>query len=231
MAVTLPVSGIRMNIDFDPAEIDARYAKERRVRLKPEGHRQFGGLDDVLEYTDTNFYSARLVRPVIEADVEVTVLGGGFGGILAGAHLRDRCFDDIRIVERAGDFGGTRYWNRYPGVQCDIESYIYLPLLEETGYTPAQRFSDGSEILDHAQRIARHYDLYRAALFHTTVTAATWRPEESRWEVRTDRGDLLRSRFLVRANGPLSKPQLPRIPGFCRHDISHQPLGLRLHRW
>jgi cyclohexanone monooxygenase len=213
MTVTLPISGVTVNVDFDPAEIDTRYAEERRVRIKPEGIGQFNGLGDVLEYTDRDFYSTRIVRPAVEEDVEVIVLGGGFGGILAGAHLGDRGFDDIRIVEQAGDFGGTWYWNRYPGVQCDIESYIYLPLLEETGYIPNQRFSDGDEILEHAQRIARHYDLYRSAMFHTTVTAAIWLPEASRWEVHTDRGDLLRGRFLVRANGPLSKPQLPRIPG------------------
>jgi cyclohexanone monooxygenase len=232
MTVTLPISGVTVNVDFDPAEIDTRYAEERRVRIKPEGIGQFNGLGDVLEYTDRDFYSTRIVRPAVEEDVEVIVLGGGFGGILAGAHLGDRGFDDIRIVEQAGDFGGTWYWNRYPGVQCDIESYIYLPLLEETGYIPNQRFSDGDEILEHAQRIARHYDLYRSAMFHTTVTAAIWLPEASvggshrSWRPASRKVPGSRERAAEQA----ATPPDPGDPRFRRSDISHQPLGLRLHR-
>lgn len=218
MTVTLPVSGIAVTIDFDPREVDLRNTIERQKRINPRGAGQFQQIDEILDYTDTDFYTAKIDRPAVREDHEVLVLGGGFGGILAGVHLRDYGFHDIRIVEQAGDFGGTWYWNRYPGVQCDIESYVYLPLLEETDYVPNQRFSDGSEILEHAKRIARHYDLYHSAMFHTTVTSATWLSEERRWEVHTDRGDVLRCRFLIRANGPLSKPQLPRIPGIRSFD-------------
>ena len=215
MAVTLPVSGVTVNVEFDPTEVYARYSQERKARIRPEGVAQFQGLDDVLEYTDTDMYMPWTDRSAVHEEVEAIVLGGGFGGILAGAQLSDRGIREIRIIEQAGDFGGTWYWNRYPGVQCDIESYCYLPLLEETGYMSVQRFADGDEIREHAKRIARHYDLYPAALFQTTVTSATWLAESSRWEVRTDRGDVIRGKFLVRANGPLSKPQLPRVQGIA----------------
>jgi cyclohexanone monooxygenase len=211
--MTLPISGTPVNIDFDPTEIAVRYAREREARVRPDGLAQFEGLDDELECLDADMYTVLVDRPAVDENVDVIVLGGGFGGVLAGAHLRERGFDDIRLVERAGDFGGTWYWNRYPGVQCDIESYSYLPLLEETGYMPSKWFADGDEIRDYVQLLGRQYDLYRAALFQTTVTAATWLPDVSRWEVCTDRGDVLRGRFLVRANGPLNKPQLPRVPG------------------
>ena len=148
---------------------------------------------------------------------------------MVGAHLSERGIRDIRIIEQAGDFGGTWYWNRYPGVQCDIESYCYLPLLEETGYMPVQRFADGDEILEHAERIARHYDLYPAALFQTTVTSATWLAESSRWEVRTDRGDVIRGKFLVQCErSPQQAAATPR-PGdrkLRRQGFPHQPLGL-----
>ncbi len=56
------------------------------------------------------------------------------------------------MIEVAGDFGGTWYWNRYPGVQCDIESYIYLPLLEQLGTMPTLKYAYGPEIFAHAQR-------------------------------------------------------------------------------
>ena len=72
------------------------------------------------------------------------MIGGGFGGLLAGARLRERGVENIRIIEKGGDFGGTWYWNRYPGLACDVESYIYLPLLEELGYIPVEKYSRGA---------------------------------------------------------------------------------------
>lgn len=213
MTVTLPISGTPVAVDFDPAQIRQRYVDERANRLKPENLGQFQGISDVLELDSGDPYAEPVVRePVIE-EVEVAVLGGGFGGLLAGAHLTRNGVTDFRIIEQGGDFGGTWYWNRYPGVQCDVESHIYLPLLEETGYVPSKRYADGAEIFEHAQRIGTQFDLYRAALFQTAVTSTKWIEEKGRWEIRTDRGDVLSARFLLRANGPLNKPQVPRVPG------------------
>ncbi|MGB3371840.1 MAG: NAD(P)/FAD-dependent oxidoreductase [Rhodococcus sp. (in: high G+C Gram-positive bacteria)] len=213
MTVTLPISGIPVSVDFVPAEVRERYARERSRRLRPENLAQFQGLSDTLELDSIDRYADLEPREPVVEELEVAVLGGGFGGLVAGAHLTQNGVSDFRIVEQGGDFGGTWYWNRYPGVQCDVESYIYMPLLEETGYVPTQRYADGAEIFAHAQRIGRHFDLYRTALFHTAVTSAEWDDDSERWEIRTDRGDRLRARFLLRANGPLNKPQIPRVPG------------------
>ncbi len=214
MTVKLPVSGIPIEIDFDPAPIRERYAQERAKRLKEENLAQFQGLSTVRELHGADDpYTERVAREPVTEQVEVAILGGGFGGLLAGAYLTREGITDFRIVEQGGDFGGTWYWNRYPGVQCDVESYVYMPLLDETGYVPSQRYADGSEIYEHARRIGRHFDLYRTALFHTSVTEVTWRPDVDRWEIRTDRGDTLQARFVLRANGPLNKPQLPKVPG------------------
>jgi cyclohexanone monooxygenase len=214
MTVTLPVSGIPIDVDFDPAEIRQRYAEERAKRLKDENLAQFQGLSDVRELHGADDpYTERVERDPVTEQVEVAILGGGFGGLLAGSYLTREGITDFRIIEQGGDFGGTWYWNRYPGVQCDVESYVYLPLLEETGYVPTQRYADGAEIYEHARRIGKHFDLYRTALFHTSVTAVTWRQELERWEIRTDRGDTLQARFVLRANGPLNKPQLPKVTG------------------
>lgn len=215
MTVSLPKSGTQIEVDFDPAPIRARYAAEREARMRDDHLAQFQGLGDVRVVEDGDSYSAPIERDAVHEHHAVLVLGGGFGGLLAGAYLTQQGITDFRIVEQAGDFGGTWYWNRYPGVQCDVESYIYLPLLEETGYIPTKRYADGDEIFAHAQRIGRHFDLYRAALFQTSVTSLTWQEDSQLWEVRTDRGDVLTAPFVVRANGPLNKPQLPRVEGIA----------------
>ena len=141
------------------------------------------------------------------------IIGGGFGGLLAAARLQKAGITNIRIIEKAGDFGGTWYWNRYPGAQCDIESYMYLPLLEETGYIPKEKYSFAPEIFAHAQRIGKHCHLYARACFQTQVKEARWDEEAGRWTVTTDRDDVFQARFVVMSSGPLNRPKLPAIPG------------------
>ena len=141
------------------------------------------------------------------------IVGGGFGGLLAAARLQKVGITNIRIIEKAGDFGGTWYWNRYPGAQCDIESYVYLPLLEETGYIPKEKYSFAPEIFAHAQRIGKHFNLYERACFQTQIKEARWDDEERRWTVKTDRGDVFKARFVIMSSGPLNRPKLPAIPG------------------
>jgi cation diffusion facilitator CzcD-associated flavoprotein CzcO len=141
------------------------------------------------------------------------VIGGGFGGLLAGARLRQAGVGSIRIIEKAGDVGGTWYWNRYPGVRCDIESYVYLPLLEEVGFVPTEKYARGDEIRRHAQAVARKFDLYRDACFQTEVTSLTWDEPACRWTVTTDRGDRMTARYVIVSAGPFSRPKLPGIPG------------------
>lgn len=213
MAFTLPESNIPLDIDFDPEYLRQRFAEDKQARLRKDQLAQFQGLSDVLEVDDRDPFSEPITREPVTEELDVLVLGGGFGGLTAGAYLMQNGITNFRMVEYGGDYGGTWYWNRYPGVQCDIESHIYMPLLEETGYVPSQRYADGSEIFEHAQRIGRHYDLYSRTYFQTRATHAEWDEDQQRWEVTTDRGDRFRTKFFMRCNGALTKPQLPKVPG------------------
>ena len=143
----------------------------------------------------------------------MVIVGGGFGGMLTAVNLIRQGIRDFRIVEKGGDFGGTWYWNRYPGCMCDVESYIYMPLLEETGYMPTMKYAPATEIFEHCQRIGRQFDLYPHALFQTEIATAEWDDDASRWEVTTTRDDRLRARFFVTAGGILHKAKLPAISG------------------
>jgi len=191
-----------------------RYRDEREKRLRDDGNEQYVEVTgQFAHYVDDPYVDGPFQREALQDEVEVLVIGGGFGGLQAAARLRGVGIQDIRVVEKGGDFGGTWYWNRYPGAQCDIESYIYLPLLEELGYVPTEKYVRAKEILDYSQAIGRHFDLYEGALFRTEVTDMRWDDEISRWIVSTNRGDSLRARFVTMANGPLNRPKLPGIPG------------------
>jgi len=163
-----------------------------------------------------DLYAAWVPREPVVDEADVLVVGAGLGGLVSAARLREAGVRRIRLVDFAGDVGGVWYWNRYPGVRCDVESYIYMPLLEELGYIPREKYASGGEILAHARAIAKHYDLYRQALFHTTVTGMRWDDEAGCWRVQTDRGDSLRSQYVVLALGTLNEPRLPMIPGIER---------------
>ena len=211
------------DLGFDPAALRRRYREERDTRIRADGNEQYVEMAGRFEHlVDDPYVEPGFARAPLTDEVEVLVIGGGFGGLLMGAHLREAGVDDVRIVEKGGDFGGTWYWNRYPGAACDVESYIYLPLLEEVGYVPKEKYSGAPEILAHSRGIARKYDLYRGAIFQTAVTAMRWDESSGRWIVETDRGDALRARFVCMANGPLDRPKLPGIPGlesFAGHSF------------
>jgi len=201
-------------IGFDPEALRARYREERDKRMRPDGNEQYIETQgDFSRYVDDPYVDPGFKRAPINDAVDVIVVGGGFGGLLAAARLREAGVERIRIIEKGGDFGGTWYWNRYPGAQCDVESYIYLPLLEETGYMPKERYSYAPEILEHSRRIGEKFDLYRDACFQTQIKAITWSEEESRWIVTTNRDDTMRSRYVIMSSGPLNRPKLPGIPG------------------
>jgi cyclohexanone monooxygenase len=200
-------------VDFDPETLHAKYLAERDKRLREDGIEQYVEVKgDFSRYVDDP-YVERVEREPVFDDVDFLVIGGGFGGLLMGARLREAGFGKIRLVDKAGDVGGTWYWNRYPGAMCDVESYCYLPLLEELGYMPKHKYSFAPEILEHSQRIARHYDLYRHALLQTSITELRWDEKAARWIVSTDRGDKFRTQYVAMAAGPLNRPKLPGIPG------------------
>jgi cation diffusion facilitator CzcD-associated flavoprotein CzcO len=197
--------------------IKRRFAEERDLRLayRPEGTQQYTSeLQGALARYARDPYGGEIApRAPIQDTVEVLFIGGGFSALLTSARLREKGVESIRIVERGADVGGTWYWNRYPGVACDVVSYDYLPLLDEMGYVPTRHYAGGAEILEHCRAIARRYDLYRLAVFQTTVTSTRWLEDERLWELRTDRDDVMRARFVVCANGTLSKPKLAKIAG------------------
>jgi cation diffusion facilitator CzcD-associated flavoprotein CzcO len=197
----------------DTEALRRKYADERAKRLRPEGndqYRQFTGqFADMLE----DPYTERIEREPLRDHVTFAFIGGGFAGLVTGARLKEAGIADVRIVEKGGDFGGTWYWNRYPGAQCDTASMIYLPLLEETGHMPTERYVHAPEILEHCQRIAKQYGLYENALFHTRVTGLEWDDAAGRWIVRTDRGDEFTAQFVGWGTGPLHVAKLPGIPG------------------
>jgi cyclohexanone monooxygenase len=201
-------------LDFDPDQLRDRYRRERDKRLRPEAAAQYVRVEgDFRRYVDDPYVEPGFARAPLTDEVDALVIGGGFGGLLAAARLRGIGLRRIRIVEKGGDFGGTWYWNRYPGAQCDIESYIYLPLLEETGYVPAEKYSFGPEIRAHARRIGETFDLYKDACFQTEIRELRWLDDEKRWLVTTNRDDRMTARFVVMSNGPLNRPKLPGIPG------------------
>jgi cation diffusion facilitator CzcD-associated flavoprotein CzcO len=201
------------SLPFDPDALRDRYRAERDKRLRADGNAQYVEVRGEFAHFVEDPYVEPIEREPLHDEVEVVVIGGGFGGLLAGARLREAGFEDIRLIEKGGDFGGTWYWNRYPGAQCDVESYIYLPLLEELGYVPTEKYSRAPEILAHSQAIGRKYDLYRNACFQTEVTELRWDEAAKRWIVSTNRGDRMRARFVCMSNGPLNRPKLPGIPG------------------
>jgi cyclohexanone monooxygenase len=201
-------------LGFDPDALRRRYREERDRRLREDGNQQYIEVkDEFAHFLDDPYAQPGFEREPLCDEVEVLVVGGGFGGLLAGARLRQAGVEDIRIVDPASDFGGTWYWNRYPGIACDVESYTYLPLLEEVGYVPKEKYSFGKEILEHSQAIARKFDLYRDVCFQTRVEELRWDEDESRWIVSTNRGDRMKAHYLCLATGPLNRPKLPGIPG------------------
>ena len=209
-----------MSLGFDPNELTKRYATEREKRIRTDAEAQFVQLSHgspfANKYLEEDTYCQRVEREPIQDEREVIVIGGGWVGMLTAARLIQAGVTDIRIVESGGDFGGTWYWNRYPGAQCDIESYSYLPLLEETGYVPKLRYSFAPEIYEHAQRIGHHFGLYEKAVFQTWVTELRWLEDSDQWLVKTNQGDAMRARHICLGTGPANRPRLPGIPGVDR---------------
>jgi len=191
-----------------------KYRQERERRLRPDGQKQyFRSTGKVAANFAADPHKPVQARNPISEDIDVIVLGAGWGGIMAAYHLTQAGVTSFRNVDTAGDFGGVWYWNRYPGIQCDNESYCYLPLLEETGFMPSKKFADGSEIYQYSKDIAHRYGFADKALFHTLIDTLRWDEKIKRWRVGTNRGDDIRARFVILACGVLNMPKLPGIDG------------------
>ena len=202
------------DLGFDPDVLREKYRLERDKRLRAEGSDQYQEVSgDFSHYVDDPYVQTPISRAPLTDTMDVVVIGGGFGGLIAAARLREAGVEKIRIIEKGGDFGGTWYWNRYPGAACDIESYIYLPLCEELNYVPKEKYTHASEILQHSRKIAEKYRLYDDACLQTQVTELVWDDDAAQWIIYTNRGDAMGARFVVMANGPLNRPKLPGIQG------------------
>ena len=201
-------------LGFDPDALREKYRTERDKRLRTDANEQYQEIKgEYAAFLADPYIAHPTSRSPLTDDVEIAIIGGGFGGLIAGARLKELGFEDIRLIEKGGDFGGTWYWNRYPGAACDTEAYIYLPLLEELDYVPSQKYAHAPEILSHSQNIAKKYNLYENACLETEVTALNWDENASRWIIQTNRKDKFRARFVIMSNGPLHRPKLPGIQG------------------
>ena len=199
---------------FDPSALEIKYLQERDKRLREDGNDQYLEVKgDFSYFVEDPYIDEEIERSPLEDEVEVVIVGGGFGGMLAAARLKEAGIDDFRIIEKGGDFGGTWYWNRYPGASCDIESYIYFPLLEETGFIPKQKYTNAPETLEYCRVLSKKFNLYEKSCFQTEVTSAKWDEEIQRWIVHTNRKDRMKAKYLVHSNGPLNRPKLPAITG------------------
>jgi len=199
-------------VALTPDELAARYEKERLKRLS-DGVRTYRSIRDLNEAFDADPFAEPLTRDPLVEETDVVIVGTGWAGMTTAAYLTKQGVTSYRMIDKAGDFGGTWYWNRYPGCMCDVESYTYLPLLEDVGYMPTKKYAHAQEIFEYAQLLGRHFDMYPHALFQTEVTGAVWDEDAKRWLVTTTRGDQLAARFLVTCAGILSKAKLPGIPG------------------
>ena len=203
-----------MDLGFDPDELREKYRVERDKRLRGDGSEQYQEVEgDYTHYVDDPYIDEKIEREPLTDEMDVIVIGGGFGGLIAGARLKESGIERVRIIEKGGDFGGTWYWNRYPGAACDVESYIYLPLCEELGFVPKEKYTHAPEILEHSHNIGEKYGLYEDACFQTEVTGLEWDELAANWIVRTNRNDSMRARFVAMSNGPLNRPKLPGIRG------------------
>lgn len=195
-------------------EIHEKYRIEREKRLRKDGVGQYVHMDGAFAEMNRDPWAKEPVsRDAVVDAVDAVIVGGGIASLLMAVNMQQAGLNRILFIDKAGDFGGTWYWNRYPGAQCDTESYVYLPLLEETGYIPTEKYAYQPEILEHLQRVARHFGLYKDTLFQTEVSGAKWRDDTSRWVVTTSRGDEITAKYLSIAPGRLQNPKLPGIKG------------------
>jgi len=198
---------------IDKEALIEKYRAERDKRLRADGNAQYRRLEGQFAVASFDPYTPFQERAPKTDHVTFAFIGGGFAGLVTGARLVEAGIKNVRIVEKGGDFGGTWYWNRYPGAQCDTASMVYMPLLEETGHMPTEKYAHAPEILEQCQRIGRQYGLYDNALFHTEVEDIVWLADKHAWLIKTNRGDAFTAQFLGLGTGPLHIAKLPGLPG------------------
>lgn len=147
--------------------------------------------------------------------IDVAVVGAGFAGLYALHKFRTQG-KSVRVFEAASDVGGTWYHNRYPGARCDVESVDYCysfseELQQEWSWT--EKYATQAEILSYINWVTEKLDLRRDIDFNTRVISAVLDEGSLLWTVTTDTGQVLTSRFVIMATGPLSAALTPAFPG------------------
>lgn len=199
---------------IDPQKLKQKYAKERDKRLSSPVGRGFAlAKDRVNRLTQGLWSKSADDRAPLKEEVDVLVVGGGMSGIMTACRLIENGVTKIRLIERGGDFGGTWYWNQYPGAACDSEAYIYLPFLDDTGYVPTEKYVGQPEIQDYLKSLAKKFGVTPRALFNTKVQTLSWTEDRQRWVVKTEQGDEFKARFIALCAGALSQPKMPDITG------------------
>ncbi|KAK4945734.1 hypothetical protein LTR10_015082 [Elasticomyces elasticus] len=209
-------------------KVQQKYEEERQKRLRPEGDAQYVDLDTSDEfkyYRDDPWLDERSEKVTISDNehIKYLILGAGCGGLLYGAKLVKSGVpaSEIRIIDSAGGIGGTWYWNRYPGLMCDVESYIYLPLLEDMKYMPKHKYSYGQEIRQYLNSLADKFQLSETAMYRTKINSLLWDDEHHQWKVsmnkeRKDQSPLelsITTQFIFATSGLLLHPKLPGVTG------------------
>ncbi|MBM9469042.1 flavin-containing monooxygenase [Nakamurella leprariae] len=203
--------------ELTPEQAREKYREERAKRIRADGLDQYLHLEgDLAKFGQDPWAEGDGARDPMQTTVDAVIIGAGIGALQMAVNMRRVGLDRVMMIDKASDVGGTWYWNRYPGAQCDTESYVYLPFLEETGYVPTEKYAHQPEIYEHCRRVARHFDLYRDAVFQTQVEEAHWDDASGRWTISTDRGDTIQARYLVICPGRLQSPKLPGIKGIDR---------------
>ncbi|KAK8126977.1 uncharacterized protein PG998_002736 [Apiospora kogelbergensis] len=234
------------SIEVDISTRD-RYAAERTKRLAAAPNyvkrlevSKDSSVRDLLQDPWVDYDALAKEVPYLKngSRIKFLIVGAGHSGLIHAYHIVKAGFDpkDLVVVDTAGGWGGTWYWNRYPGLKCDVEGYCYLPLLEESGFIPQDRYSHGDEIRRNAEHIAAKYGLQ--GMFCTRFVAADWNEPEGRWDIMLRRqlgpaheevDFAISTQFLITATGLLSSMSIPSLPGI--EDFRREKKLFHAARW
>ena len=147
--------------------------------------------------------------------IDAVVVGAGFAGLYALQKLSDQGLS-LRAFETGSGVGGTWFWNKYPGAQCDVESleysYGFSDQLQQD-WTWSKRYAAQAEILQYINHVTDRFDLRKLISFNTRVVSAVLDVTSGLWVIKTNSGKTLRARYCIMASGNLSSYRVPEFPG------------------
>ncbi|MBB3666294.1 cation diffusion facilitator CzcD-associated flavoprotein CzcO [Prauserella sediminis] len=140
----------------------------------------------------------------------IIIIGAGVAGIAAAVTFKKAGFEDFVILEKGSDVGGVWFWNRYPGLTCDVPSQVY-----QFGFAPKADWSriwaTGAEIQRYHADVVEKFGLREHLRLDSEVTDAVF--DGNRWDVTVADGTRHRADFVIAATGVLHHPFTPDIPG------------------